>query len=321
MRKARLIFAVAGLSCLWVLLAQAPAFADDCKTLVQGPRDLLSFFNIQDCIRTGGGIAQLVGTILGGTAVIIALIGLPGAGTKPPDVAGPPEKKFEPRDRDECGAELQYLSGRIDAAIVSLKALIDHRTNWRMEKLKWEIKAAELRSQVAHYRSVISQYDSAVAASGLNMLLGFGFWTPLSILLAATGTIVGIVAAWGIRGWRGYVLAEKIYNNYQGLDVGHGVRIPYSKLPRLRAIALQALAFANSAADAIDQAAKQFDDELKNRTSAVNDGRGKVDDWYQRYEETYQRCLQSGNLPPGTWHRPPPSYDIDDEGAVIGVSY
>ena len=71
----------------------------------------------------------------------------------------------------------------------------------------------------------------------------------------------------------------------------------------------------------LEQQAREFEPELKARLAAIEAARGQVDQVWQRREDTYQHCLQSGNLPAGTWQRPQPTYYFDDEGVISGVPY
>jgi len=318
--RRRLLFVLAACAALLVIGAPS-ASADDCKARVNSFKDLMNAENIQDCFRTGAGIGRVVAIILGGAGVTIAVAGLPGAGstTKPP-TEKPPGKEFEPKDRDECGSELYEIDNQLNGVLNQMRSVVDARSSVRMSKLDFEIKAAEARIKAAEIRSQVATYQANVTAAGVNMLLGTGFWTSAGILLAATGATLGIVAAWGIRAWRGYGLAQKVYNNYQGYDAGYGIRIPYSDIPRLKQFALDAAAFSDSVAEGIDLAAKQYDDELSQRKGEIDALRAKADEVYAHRERIYQGCLSKGHLPEGTWHRPPPDYTIDEEGTIIGVN-
>jgi hypothetical protein len=240
--------------------------------------------------------------------------------TRPPMDDRPPKDKFVPRDCDECGSEIHFLDGRLNIAIENLKRAIGERTSVRLKKLEWESQAAGVRSQVAHYRALIADYDAQAAVKTEMFIINLGFFTALSTLLASTGSIAAWCAAQHIRLWRGYELSKTIEKYFEGYDLGNGIHVPFKDLPRFRDFAKLALEFAEAAADAIEQLGRQYDDEIKAGTDAVNAARRIVDEWYLRREEAYQHCLQTGNLPPGTWHRPPPSYTFDNDGALIGVS-
>lgn len=308
---------------LVVAMAQ-PALADDCSTLVRKATDIITDqYILQDCLRTGQNWGWVIGATVGGTGVAIALGGIPTKTETPPTKPDKPGE-FEPRDRDECGSELYDQDNRLNRALNQLREAIDAYNQERLAKLDWEVQAADLRVKAAEIRSAVAHIDAEVTVG----VIGFGFWQVTSKALILTGAVAGKIAGYGIKAWRGYELAKKVYANWDGIEV-KGVKIPhemipYGKIPwsdalKVRKMALDLAAFSDASAEGIDMVARNLYRTLTEKRAAVDNLRAQADSLYQQRAATYRHCSSAGNLPPGTWERPAPSYTMDEEGAVIGV--
>ncbi|TQF02385.1 hypothetical protein E6W39_08995 [Kitasatospora acidiphila] len=286
---------------------------------------------------TGGGSSVLplvAGLGAAAAAAIAGLLALNRRRRRPP--VG--DDGFEPRNQGECGDLLLQLDQDLNRTLNEMRQAVDERNDVSLHKANFEVTAAEMRSKAAELRWRIAHYDAEVAAGGTNMLLGMGFYSSLATMIGAVGTLATTVAARGIRAWRLFGLARKIYNNFQGLKVTipafsetipgtnvqvdfpeYSIRIPYSKLPRLRQLGLDMVQFTRALSDAIDGAAKGYDDDLGRRAAEIDDLRRDAQSLYDRRERTHQNCLAAGNLPEGTWHRPAPSYSYGSDGSIIGI--
>lgn len=311
-----------GFVVIFIALYAPSAMADDCSTLVRKATDIITDqYILQDCLRTGQNWGWIVGATVGGVGVGIALGGIPTKHDPPPTKPD----KYEPRDRDECGAELYEQDNRLNGALNRLREAIDAYTKQRMEKLDWEVKAADLRVKAAEIRSAVAHIDAEVTVG----VIGFAFWQVTSKALILTGNIAGKIAGYGIKAWRGYHLLETIHTNWDGIEI-KGVKvphevIPYGKIPwgdalKIRKMALDLAAFSDVSADGIELVSNKIFSDLNEKRSFVDTLRTQADSLYQQRAATYQNCSSAGNLPPGTWDRPAPSYTFDEEGAVIGVA-
>jgi hypothetical protein len=315
---------------IWLLVEAEPAAADDCKKLVKGIGDLAKPAVVEDCIRTGHNIGRAIGVVLGTAAVGVAIAGLP----RRPQLVPPrkPDDRFKPRDEGECGEELRYLDGELNRAEAAVQADADQYSALRLKKTEWEATEAGIRSQAAFIRSRLSQLEADAfvrgATFGWTFVTGMAFWSGVAAIVAASGAIVGaamaFAGAWGIRLWRGYEGVQKmigLYHRYQeGVDIGIGVNIPTRYVPTLRAWTPVVVTFLGEVADVVANISQQFDQNLSQFRTATDQSRATADQIWQRRDAVYQQCTAEGHLPAGTWRRPAPSYTVDSEGAIIGVS-
>ena len=299
--------------------AAGPAAADNCSQLVGSVGDLNDPFIIQDCIRTGGNWGRIVGVTVGGTALVVTLVGLPGK-----DPPRPGRDPKEPRDRDECGAELASLDGQLNSALTRARNAADEYARVRREKLDFEVQAAEVRSKAAQIRAAISQAEGLAYTAVFKGVFGGAFWAAGAKALILTGSVAAIAAGWGIRAWRGYEMLGLLDTLWNGVKVdvlGEQRRVPITQLPTFRAWAQNAAAAAEAAALLPDLRAQLFNTQLAELRAASDTARAEADRLYADRRRVHDRCQAAGNLPPGTWNRPPPDYTFDSEGALISVGY
>jgi hypothetical protein len=263
--------------------------------------------NPEDCANTGWVVAGSAGVLAAGTAVLVTQV-----------LQGRP---FTPRDRGECGAELAHLDGVLNRALTDLREAVDQRTKVRMEQLDKEVQAAEVRSRIAQARAYIAHLKAEAVSAAFTTVGGAVFWAAAAAALTATGTVAGAIAAWGIRGWRVSKLYNAVTTHWDHLKLAWQLRPWADHVPEVIQAAQMLEQVATMAAEVLEQQAREFEPELKARLAAIEAARAQVDQVWQRREETYQHCLNSGNLPPGTWHRPQPTYYFDDEGVISGVAY
>ncbi|MDP2675159.1 MAG: hypothetical protein Q8Q00_09670 [Dehalococcoidia bacterium] len=263
--------------------------------------------NPEDCANTGWVVAGSAGVLAAGTAVLVTQV-----------LQGRP---FTPRDSGECGAELAHLDGVLNRALTDLREAVDARTKVRVEQLDKEVQAAEVRVRIAEARSYIAHLKAEAATAVFTTVNGAVFWAAAAAALSATGTVAGSIAALGIRGWRVSKLYNAVTTHWDHLRLAWQLR-PWAKhVPEVIQGVQMLEQVAIFAAEVLEQQAREFEPELKARLAAIEAARAQVDQVWQRREDTYQHCLQSGNLPAGTWHRPQPTYYFDDEGVISGVAY
>ena len=263
--------------------------------------------NPEDCANTGWVVAGSAGVLAAGTAVLVTQV-LQG-------------KPFTPRDSGECGAELAHLDGVLNRALTDLREAVDARTKVRMEQLDKEVQASEVRVRIAEARSYIAGLKAEAATAVFTTVNGAVFWAAAAAALSATGTVAGSIAALGIRGWRVSKLYNAVTTHWDHLRLAWQLR-PWAKhVPEVIQGVQMLEQVATFAAEVLEQQAREFEPELKARLAAIEAVRTQVDQVWLRREDTYQHCLQSGNLPAGTWHRPQPTYYFDDEGVISGVAY
>ena len=288
---------------LWLVVLSAlalstgDAHADNCDLRI----------NPQDCANTGWVVGGTAAVLSAGTAVLVSQV-----------LRGRP---LTPRDRDECGAELAYLDNVLRGALTELREAVDQRTKLRMEKLEWEVESGTVRIKIAEVRVAIATLKAEAFKTLFETVLGGLFWALTAKALVLTGSVYAIAAGWGIRAWRVSKLYSAVTSHWTELKLAWALRPWANHAPKV----LQALRlmeqFATAAAEALEDKAREFDPELRARLAAIEAARAEVDQVWQRREDTYQHCLRAGNLPPGTWHRPKPTYYFDDEGIITGVAY
>jgi hypothetical protein len=178
-----------------------------------------------------------------------------------------------------------------------------------------------VRVKIAEVRSYVAKIKADATSAVITTLGGAVFWAAAATGLAATGTIVGAVGAWTIRGWRGYKLYSAVTNHWGHLKLAWQLRPWADHIPDIIRGAQLLEEMAVAGAEALEQKAREFEPELQSRLAAIEAARAQVDQVWQHREDTYQHCQNSGNLPPGTWHRPQPTYYFDDQGVISGVAY
>jgi hypothetical protein len=88
---------VSGVCGIALIVSVTPAAADDCKQQVKSFSDLTDEKKLQDCLRTGSQYGRAIGTIVAGSGIIIAGVGLAGSGpSRKPKESPPPEKDKDP---------------------------------------------------------------------------------------------------------------------------------------------------------------------------------------------------------------------------------
>jgi len=263
--------------------------------------------NPQDCANTGWVVAGSAGVLAAGTAVLVTQV-----------LQGRP---FTPRDRDECGAELAHLDGVLNRALTDLREAVDARTKLRLEQVDKEVQALEVRAQIAHARAFIAHLKAEAASAVFTTVFGAVFWAAAAKALILTGSAAAVLAGWGIRAWRVSKLYNAVTTHWEHLKLAWQLRPWAQHVPQVIQGIQMLEQVAIAAAEVLEQQAREFEPELQARLAAIEAARAQVDQVWQRREDTYQHCLNSGNLPAGTWHRPQPTYYFDDEGVISGVAY
>jgi len=263
--------------------------------------------NPEDCANTGWVVAGSAGVLAAGTAVLVTQV-LQG-------------KPFTPRDSGECGAELAHLDGVLNSALTDLREAVDARTKLRLEQIDKEAQALEVRAQIAHARAYIAHLKAEASSAVFTTVLGAVFWAAAAKALILTGSMTAALAGWGIRVWRVTKLYDAVTTHWEHLKLAWQLRPWAQHVPAVIQGIQMLEQVAIAAAQVLEQQAAAYEPELQARLAAIEAARAQVDQVYQRREDTYQHCLQSGNLPAGTWHRPQPTYYFDDEGVISGVAY
>jgi hypothetical protein len=146
-RLARILVGVAAASATWSVASAGPAVADDCSTLVQDVGDLADEYKMQDCLRTGNNWGRVVGTVVGGAGIAIALVGI--RPSRPPiDVTPPSDPTTTVQAGDPPCAEVNLRARRVWQLIAARKRLEGQIVG------EWKAKAEGARVLTTCYRDL-----------------------------------------------------------------------------------------------------------------------------------------------------------------------
>lgn len=277
----------------------APAF------LLRPTPDLSCFALSRGNVGAAAGGAMVAGGAGGGAAGGIT------------EVLPPVEpRELDPRDKDECGAFLHELDGRINVVIASLSADTDERNRLWRKKGDIVLKSAEIGLHKLEAEMQLAKLESFVIGKVGWTLVGGLFWAVTAKLVAAVGTTGAVLTAWGIRGWRASKLVNAVNTYWDELKLAAQIA---PDLPRLHALLQEVRAAVQAQIAELDAEAKKLEPELEARAAALESKRANLDTLWERRKAMFDRCRDSGMLPAGTWDRPRPEYNRDDEGALISV--
>jgi hypothetical protein len=139
-------------------------------------------------------------------------------------------------------------------------------------------------------------------------------WAIGAKLAILTGTWTGFFVGWGIRAWRVSILKDLVSTYWNEIKLGFNTL--YELTPWGSRMEDAFASMFDDVLASVDEKARSFDAELDKLRADIEAASQQITQVWQRRESTYQSCLRSGNLPPGTWRRPRPMFVRDDEGAI-----
>ena len=239
-------------------------------------------------------------------------------------------KPFTPRDSGECGAELAYLDGVLNGALADLERGIEGRNQVRFKKLEYEVKASEIRTEVIQGRILIGELKDELLWVGIKeggynggkfvatkILPTAVMWAIAAKLAILTNTWPGFIAGWGIRAWRVSIIADLVNTYWAEIKLGFNGIYELTHWGTKMEDAYSSMY--DDVLAGLDDKARSFDAELDKLKADIEGASQQVYEVWERRESTYQHCLRSGNLPPGTWHRSRPHFVRDEEGAITST--
>lgn len=189
-RRARRALVVVALCWIGAAIWAGPASADDCATLVQGIGDLADEYKMQDCLRTGSNWGRVIGTVVGGAGIAIAVVGI--RPSRPP-VPVPPADGGTTVARGDPPCVEMNIRGRRVAQLLAARQRLEAEI-----VREWKDLAQGARVLTNAYRDLKEiqwQIGKARAAGVVFNVAWIGMW------LCALGPAIKAGAAAFSAGW------------------------------------------------------------------------------------------------------------------------
>ncbi len=190
--RRRVLGTMALLVSAWIGAAiwAGPASADDCTTLVENIGDLADEYKMQDCLRTGSNWGRVIGTVVGGAGIAIAVVGI--RPSRPP-VPTPPTEAGTSVASGTPPCEEMAIRGRRVAQLLAARRKLEAEI-----VAEWKVRAQGARVLTDAFRNLKEIHWKIAQARAAGVVFNISF---LGMWFCALGPAFKAAGAAFSAGW------------------------------------------------------------------------------------------------------------------------